>query len=127
MVRPKEIPNASFTYQKIFGEDEFFAAGILRIEVGGCNQYGFSNVCQKEVQLCFSQARRIKAEEDLPPDETLNNNQTTNAMVNNKTRYENGDGAGSARREEQDDDEDDDDSPPPIQKKRPVAKKNAKR
>lgn len=36
MVRPKEIPNATFTYQKIFGEDEFFAAGILRIEVGGC-------------------------------------------------------------------------------------------
>ncbi|KAJ9125422.1 hypothetical protein QFC22_000383 [Naganishia vaughanmartiniae] len=168
MVRPKEIPNASFTYQKIFGEDEFFAAGILRIEVGGCkapknsrdnayvffvqqgcvevtihrtrflmseggafliprgNQYGFSNVCQKEVHLCFSQARRIKAEEDIPLEETLNNNQTINAAGGNKTRRESVDGADSARREQQDDDEDED-SPPPVQKKRPVAKKTVKR
>ncbi|KAJ9109080.1 hypothetical protein QFC21_000408 [Naganishia friedmannii] len=159
MVRPKEIPNASFTYQKIFGEDEFFAAGILRIEVEpkqvffvqqGCvevtihrtrflmseggafliprgNQYGFSNVCQKEVHLCFSQARRIKAEEDLPLEETLNNNQTINAAATgNKTGRESVDGPDSGRREQQDDEEDQD-SPPPVQKKRPVAKKTVKR
>ncbi|KAI5450811.1 mitotic fidelity of chromosome transmission- protein [Naganishia albida] len=170
MVRPKEIPNATFTYQKIFGEDEFFAAGILRIEVGGCkapknsrdnayvffvqqgcvevtihrtrflmseggafliprgNQYGFSNVCQKEVQLCFSQARRIKAEEDLPNDETLNNNQTTMHQQNdNSTRYNNQAEGESARTAAQDDDDEEEDSPPPVQRKRPVAKKTTKR
>lgn len=91
------------------------------------NQYGFSNVCQKEVQLCFSQARRIKAEEDLPNDETLNNNQTTmNQQNDNSTRYNPNDAA-SARTAAQDDDDEEEDSPPPVQKKRPVAKKTTKR
>lgn len=34
-VRTKDIPNATFSYQKIFGEDEFFAAGVLNIQVKG--------------------------------------------------------------------------------------------
>lgn len=96
----------------------------LRFRTG--NQYGFSNVCQKEVHLCFSQARRIKAEEDLPLEETLNNNQTIQAATGNRTGRESVDGADSARKEQQDD-EDEDDSPPPVQKKRPVAKKTVKR
>jgi hypothetical protein len=35
MVKVKDIENATFTYQKIFGEDEFFAAGVLNIQVNG--------------------------------------------------------------------------------------------
>lgn len=33
MVRVKAIKNANFGYQKIFGEEEFFAAGVLHIPV----------------------------------------------------------------------------------------------
>lgn len=35
MVNPLAVGNASFKYQKIFGEAEFFAGGILNIQVGG--------------------------------------------------------------------------------------------
>lgn len=33
---PTGLDTASFKYQKVFGEDEFFAAGVLYVEVGGC-------------------------------------------------------------------------------------------
>jgi hypothetical protein len=89
------------------------------------NQYGFSNVCQKEVQLCFSQARRIKAEEDLPLDETLNNKQTTNMANGNGTGHSKD--VESARTVQEGEDEDEEeDSPPPAPKRRPVAKKTVR-
>lgn len=85
-------------------------------------------MCQKEVHLCFSQARRIKAEEDLPLDETLNNNQTTNMANGNQSRAYKSNDVESARtaRDGAEEDEEED-SPPPVQKKRPVAKKSVRR
>lgn len=35
MLQPKLVLGSNFTYQKVFGEDEFFAAGVLNIQVGG--------------------------------------------------------------------------------------------
>ncbi|KAH8090379.1 Mif2/CENP-C like-domain-containing protein [Filobasidium floriforme] len=105
MVRVKAIKNANFGYQKIFGEEEFFAAGVLHIPVKaekasknsrdnayafhvfkGCvkvsihrhqfiiaeggqfmiprgNFYAIENVCDKTVEIFFSQARRLKQSE----------------------------------------------------------------
>lgn len=35
MVTPVAVGNATFQYQKIFGEAEFFAGGVLNLDVGG--------------------------------------------------------------------------------------------
>jgi centromere protein C len=34
LLSPKQVPNSSFLYQKVFGEDQFIAAGMVVIPVG---------------------------------------------------------------------------------------------
>lgn len=35
LYKPRDIPDATFKYQKILGEGEFFAGGILNLDKGG--------------------------------------------------------------------------------------------
>ena len=42
MLAPKEVEGAQFKYQKVFGEDQFIAGGVVYIPVGGDKPGKFS-------------------------------------------------------------------------------------
>ncbi|WVQ62444.1 uncharacterized protein L199_000584 [Kwoniella botswanensis] len=105
LLNPESKANQNFSYQKVFGEGDFMAAGVVMIPVGKSkttkpskdnayvfyviqgavqvqiyrtsfimapggqfivprgNEYSIENISNKEVQLFFAQARKVKATE----------------------------------------------------------------
>ncbi|OCF73564.1 hypothetical protein I204_05407 [Kwoniella mangroviensis CBS 8886] len=105
LLNPEHKANQNFSYQKVFGEGDFMAAGVVMIPVGKSkttkpskdnayvfyviqgavqvqiyrtsfimapggqfivprgNEYSIENISNKEVQLFFAQARKVKATE----------------------------------------------------------------
>ena len=42
LLDPKEVLSANFKYQKVFGEDQFMASGVVYVPVGGSKPAKYS-------------------------------------------------------------------------------------